>query len=107
MSRTLSVKRRHAEGYISDGNGNPLSIAKDQDNVGVSVSQIYIQIAKYSGNSQRERELVLLSKAVSSKKGNGHSIGLKYVPMKMQDVKFCFGSSYEKLPRGAIVSMNG
>lgn len=74
--------------------------------VGVSVAQIYIQIAKYSGNPKRRAELLILSKAISSFKIQEYEVEPKYVMMEVGDVERCFKKSLKKLPKKTFIKVN-
>lgn len=74
--------------------------------VGVSVTQIYIQIAKYSGNPKRRVELSILSKAISDFELREYEIEPKYVLMEVEDVKRCFNQSLKKLPKRTFIKID-
>jgi hypothetical protein len=71
--------------------------------VGVSVQQIYIQIAKYSGNPKRINELLLLSRAVSNYDIKDYEEEPKYVIMEAGEVERCFNKSYKNLPKNSFI----
>jgi len=74
--------------------------------VGVSVTQIYIQIAKYSGNPKRRVELSILSKAISDFELREYEIEPKYVLMEVGDAERCFKQSLKKLPKRTFIKIN-
>lgn len=65
--------------------------------VGVSVSRIYIQIAKYSFDEGKQKELMLLSSALSKARGSKPGTEPRYIPMSVAEVGVCFGSSVKQL----------
>lgn len=73
--------------------------------VGVSVSLIYIQIAKYSGNPRRKKELALLSNAISGFGIQEYEVEPKYVVMEVQDVETCFRKNLKKLPKKSFIKI--
>lgn len=76
-----------------------------KEKVGVSVTQIYIQIAKYSGNPKRKVELSILSKAISGFDIQEYEIEPKYVLMEVDDIERCFKSVLKKLPRATFIKI--
>lgn len=74
--------------------------------IGVSVAQIYIQIAKYSGNPKRRSELLILSKAISGFEIQEYEVEPKYVMMEVGDVEMCFNKSLKKLPKKTFIIVN-
>lgn len=74
--------------------------------IGVSVSQIYIQIAKYSGNPKRKKELLILLKAISDFGIQEYEIEPRYVLMEVKDVEQCFKKSLKKLPKNTFLKID-
>ena len=54
----------------------------------VSTSKIYAQIAKYSGNPNRQKELSILVNALQEKHNKRTPL---FVKMSKSDVELCFG----------------
>lgn len=75
--------------------------------VGVNVSQIYTQIAKYSGNPKRENELDILVKAISSYETGEYEADPRYVLMEINEAKICFKDNMKKLPKTTFKKVNG
>ena len=76
-----------------------------KEKIGVSVSLIYVQIAKYSGNPRRKRELSLLSNAISGFGIQEYEVEPKYVLMEVQDVETCFKKNLKKLPKKSFIKI--
>ena len=74
--------------------------------IGVSVSQIYIQIAKFSGNTKRKKELLMLSKAISGFDLQEYEVEPRYVLMEVKDVEQCFKKSLKKLPKSTFINID-
>lgn len=74
--------------------------------VGVNVTQIYIQIAKYRGNPKRKVELSILSKAISDFDIQEYEVEPKYVIMKIEDIEICFKGSLKKLPKTTFIKIS-
>lgn len=65
----------------------------EPDEVFIRVNRIYAQIAKYSGNHEREREIVLLTNALDTLERKKWLENLRYVKMKRKDAIQCFGGN--------------
>lgn len=76
-----------------------------QKKIGVNVIQIYIQIAKLSGNYKRKEELLILSKTISSFGVREYTDEPRYVVMQVRDAKKCFGKCLKKLPKRTFVEI--
>lgn len=74
--------------------------------VGVNVTQIYIQIAKYSGNPRRKPELSILSRAISDFELQEYEMEPKYVLMDVADVEICFKKNLRKLPKRTFIKIS-
>ena len=74
--------------------------------IGVSVSQIYIQIAKFSGNPKRKKELIILSKAISDFGIQEYEIEPRYVLMEVKDAEQCFKKNLKKLPKKTFIKID-
>lgn len=70
--------------------------------VGVKTNTVYLQIAKYVNNPQREKEIEILCKAAwladESKNKN-----IRYTKMTLSDVMICFGKNLRKLPKSTFI----
>lgn len=71
--------------------------------IGVNVSRIYVQIAKFNQNPSRTEEIQILQKAIAYT-SNKYNMDAKYTIMELQDVVLCFGKSLKKLPKSTFVS---
>lgn len=66
--------------------------------VGINVSRIYLQIAKFNQNPCRSEELKILKKAISQA-SNKYNLDTRYAIMELQDFVFCFGNNLKKMPK--------
>lgn len=66
--------------------------------IGVNVSRIYIQIAKFNQNPLRLKELRILKKAVAQS-SNKYNYDAHYTIMELQDFVACFGVDLKKMPK--------
>lgn len=67
--------------------------------IGVRINAIYAQVAKFSGNPNRNRELQIFSYALERVEADTLR-RFKYTTMTLQDVIKCFGN---RLPQGAFI----
>ena len=75
-----------------------------EQEVGVSVSSIYIQIAKFNNNPIYNTETQLLLNALlryNGKKSNNS----RYVMMQIKDIMQCFGKNLKKLPKSTFIQI--
>lgn len=70
--------------------------------VGVRVSTIYCQFAKYGNNPSRKNEVTILINALRSVQNDRYR-KYCYIPMILQDVISCFGKDLKKLPVSTFV----
>lgn len=70
--------------------------------VGVNVSRIYTQIAKYNQNPGRIEEVKILKKAIC-KTSNKYNYDARYAIMEINEIVFCFGKSLKKLPKSTFL----
>lgn len=75
------------------------------DKVGVSVSRIYIQIAKYNFNPDRKEELRILDDALRRANNSKTYIDAKYIEMTLRDIMVCFGRHLRKLPKSTFMKI--
>lgn len=73
-----------------------------EQEIGVNVNRIYIQIAKYNQNPKRENEIKILKKALVSASNENH-LDSKYSIMTLKDVMVCFGGCLKTLPKSTFV----
>lgn len=73
--------------------------------IGVSVSQIYTQIAKYTGNVNKKQELQILSRCLSGFDTEEYMLEPKYVIMSVNEVDRCFGKQLKKLPKKTFINI--
>ena len=66
--------------------------------IGINVSRIYFQIAKFNQNPCRTEELKILKKAISQAK-NKYNLDTRYAVMELRDFVFCFGNNLKKMPK--------
>lgn len=72
------------------------------EKIGVNVNRIYIQIAKYNGNPERDVEIQILKDTLYSASNNKH-FDSRYVMMTLHDVVKCFGKCLKNLPNSTFV----
>lgn len=72
------------------------------EKIGVNVNRIYIQIAKYNGNPERDVEIQILKDTLYSASNNKH-FDSRYVMMTLHDVVKCFGKCLKHLPNSTFV----
>ncbi len=70
--------------------------------IGVNVNRIYIQIAKYNGNPERDVEIQILKNTLYSASNKKH-FDSRYVMMTLHDVVKCFGKCLKYLPNSTFV----
>lgn len=80
-----------------------LSKIHPDQKIGVNVSRIYLQIARYSQNPHRKKEMNILKKAIFHT-SNKYHVDSKYAIMEVQDIIACFGYDLKKLPKTTFVS---
>lgn len=85
----IFVNRFDVEDYIN-------KFAEDQ--IGVNVNRIYLQIAKFDQNPKRKTEVQVLKNAAMTACNKNH-YDSKYVAMKLEDVILCFGNNFKSLPK--------
>ena len=95
------IRRRHSL-LLEDFDITNLSKSYPEQKVGVNVSRIYTQIAKYNQNPERNEEIKILKKAIS-KTSNKYNYDARYTIMKISDVVFCFGKILKKLPKSTFI----
>lgn len=78
------------------------ALSKDFPNkkIGVNTNSIYLQIAKFGNNPQREKEMEILMKAawVADEAKN-----VRYSQMTLAEIMTCFGNSLRKLPKSTFI----
>lgn len=70
--------------------------------VGVRITTIYAQIARFSNNPSRHKEISILRDALS-KAGNDKYRQYRYVSMTLQDIIVCFGDNLKSLPIASFI----
>lgn len=75
-----------------------------EQEVGVSVSSIYIQIAKFNNNPIYNTETQLLLNALLQY-GGKKSNNSRYVMMQIKDIMQCFGKNLKKLPKSTFIQL--
>lgn len=75
-----------------------------EQEVGVSVSSIHVQIARISNNPIYKTEIQILLNALlnNSSKKNSNS---RYVLMQIKDIMQCFGNNLKKLPKSTFIQV--
>lgn len=96
------IRSRHAL-ILEDFDIINLNKIFPKQKVGVNVSRIYVQIAKFNQNPNRVEEIEILQKAVSYAT-NKNNIDSRYTIMELQDVILCFGNSLKNLPKSTFIS---
>lgn len=80
--------------------------------VGIKTSRVYSQIARMSRASNKQAEKAILIAALESARVNvnmgGQTVKLdpQYVPMRVDQVKACFGLRAQKLPYNSFVHID-
>lgn len=74
-----------------------------EQKVGVNVSRIYVQIAKFNQNPNRLKEVKILQDAIAHT-SNKYYCDARYTVMELRDVILCFGGNLKKLPKSTFVS---
>lgn len=72
--------------------------------IGVNVSCIYVQIAKFSNNPLRNEEISILKQSLRGISDEKH-IDARYTIMQVKDVMKCFGKGLKKLPKSAFMQL--
>lgn len=75
-----------------------------EQEVGVSISSIYIQLAKYMHNPSRQEEINILIKALPAAE-NKKQVNSRYVVMQIKDVMQCFGKNLKVLPKSTFIQV--
>lgn len=77
-------------------------LSKDFPNkrIGVNTNSIYLQIAKYGNNPQREKEMEILKRAAWIADG---AKNVRYAQMTLSEIMTCFGKSLRKLPKSTFI----
>ena len=75
-----------------------------EQEVGVSVSSIYVQIAKYSNNPIYITETQILLNALLNCRSKKNS-NSRYAMMQIKDIMQCFGKSLKKLPKSTFIQI--
>lgn len=88
--------------FLEDFDVQGLSKLFPDYEIGVSISAIYTQIARFSSNPLRTNELQLCQRALEKIKTN-KSRRYKYTTMTLQDVVKCFGDDLKKMPLGSFI----
>ena len=88
---------------LEDFDIKDLSKTFPNQKIGVNVSRIYIQIAKFNQNPKRTKEIEILQRTIAHA-SNKYNIDAKYAVMELQDVVLCFGKNYKKLPKSTFIS---
>lgn len=74
--------------------------------IGVNTNRIYIQIAKFSHNSQKRKELLILKKTLSKIDNEENNyIDPKYASMTLCEVMQCFGTYLKKMPKTTFIQL--
>lgn len=81
-----------------------LSKSNPEKKIGVNVSSIYVQIAKFSNNPLRSEEICLLKKSLKGISDDKH-VDARYVFMQVEDVMKCFDKSLKKLPKSTFLQL--
>lgn len=76
-----------------------------EEKVGVSVSRIYIQIAKYNFNPDRKEEMRILADALRRANNSKTHIDAKYIEMSLKDIMVCFGKCLRSLPKSTFIKI--
>jgi len=79
-----------------------------EEYVGVNVNRIYVQITRFALNSERTRELGILTKALQRAQNQRTGIDCKYIPMQVKEIGLCFGQQknmLKKLPKTSFVKL--
>lgn len=98
---SVDMRLKHAL-ILEDFDIKDLSKNFPTQKVGVNVSRIYVQIAKFNQNPRRKKEIKILQNAIAHA-SNKYNIDAKYTVMELQDVVLCFGKNYKKLPKSTFV----
>lgn len=70
--------------------------------VGVRITTIYAQIARFCNNPSRHKEINLLLDALGTA-GNDKYRQYRYVSMTLQDIIVCFGDNLKSLPVASFI----
>ena len=103
--KAKAVKRRKSYSdalILQDFDIKGLHLLSPKMVVGVRISTIYCQFAKYGNNPSRENEITILLNALHSVRNDRYR-RYRYVPMTLQDVISCFGRDLKKLPISSFV----
>lgn len=79
--------------------------------IGIKTSRVYSQIARMGRNPNKLTERALLISALEDAsikvRVNGRIIKKDppYVPMKVDDIKLCFGKQFDRLPEASLVQL--
>ena len=87
---------------LEDYDIRSLSKAFPQQEVGVNVNRIYIQIAKFSNNPKRTEEIGILKNALFLAQDDNYR-DYRYTVMTLNDVMKCFGRYLKKMPRSTFI----
>lgn len=83
---------------------NSFCVEAQEKSVGISLSKVYAQIAKYSNNPSRSNEVQILRKAIKSASGEKH-LDSRYAIMKFVDAELCFGEELRRFPKSMLFSI--
>ena len=99
----MNTKRRIGDALIlEDFDIIELSKFNPDQEIGVSVSSIHIQIAKYSNSSLHKSEIRLLLNALCNC-DNKRNTNSRYVIMQIKDIMQCFGKNLRALPKSTFI----
>lgn len=75
-----------------------------EQEVGVSVSSIYVQMARISNNPIYKAETQILLNALLNYRSKKNS-NSRYVMMQIKDIMQCFGKNLKKLPKSTFIQV--
>lgn len=84
--------------FLEDFDIKALCEKHPNQKIGINVSRVYFQIAKFNQNPSRAKELKILKTAISQAK-NKYNLDTRYTIMELQDFVFCFGNNLKKMPK--------
>lgn len=73
-----------------------------EQEVGVRVSHIYVQIAKIRNNPTKRIEVQILLEALNNA-NHKKNMSSRYVTMKINDVIRCFGNDLKTIPKSTFI----
>jgi len=94
MSRDIRTKYSL---FLEDFDIKALCKENPNQKIGINVSRIYFQIAKFNQNPYRSEELKILKKVILQA-SNKNYFDTRYAIMELQDFVFCFGTDLKKMP---------